>query len=98
MRTTLDIEDDILLAAKELARRDGTSAGRVISKLVRQALTQPVASSVGASEPAATYGFRPLASRGAWSPMNGSINCAMRKAFKATYARLAGCECADCAA
>jgi hypothetical protein len=40
MRTTLDIEDDVLLAAKELARRDGTTAGRVISHLLRQALTQ----------------------------------------------------------
>ncbi|MFZ2627772.1 MAG: hypothetical protein WAX67_02690 [Rugosibacter sp.] len=64
MRTTLDIEDDILLAAKELARRDGTSAGRVISRLVRQALTQPAAASVGANEPAAVYGFRPFPSRG----------------------------------
>ena len=27
MRTTLDIEDDVLAAAKELARRQGTSAG-----------------------------------------------------------------------
>lgn len=65
MRTTLDIEDDVLLAAKELARRDGTSAGRVISGLVRQALTQPAAlTASGVSEPAAVYGFRPLASRG----------------------------------
>jgi hypothetical protein len=40
MRTTLDIEDDVLLAAKELARRGGTTAGRVISHLLRQALTQ----------------------------------------------------------
>ena len=40
MRITLDIEDDVLLAAKALARHGGTTAGRVISDLVRQALTQ----------------------------------------------------------
>ncbi len=33
MRTTLDTEDDVLLAANELARRGGTTAGRVISHL-----------------------------------------------------------------
>jgi hypothetical protein len=65
MRTTLEIEDDVLLAAKELARRGGTTAGRVISDLVRQALTQPATAKVaGTGEPAAVYGFRPLPSRG----------------------------------
>ena len=38
MRTTLDLDDDLLEAAKELAAVRGTSAGRVISDLVRQAL------------------------------------------------------------
>lgn len=65
MRTTLEIEDDVLLAAKELARRGGTTAGRVISDLLRQALTQPVTSTANrAREPAAVYGFRPFPSRG----------------------------------
>ncbi len=65
MRTTLDIEDDVLLAAKELARRGGTTAGRVISKLVRQALTQTLPSpSSSTSEPVAIHGFRPFPSRG----------------------------------
>ena len=41
MRTTLDIDDDILLAAKELARAQGQSAGRVISDLVRQSFRKP---------------------------------------------------------
>ncbi len=40
MRTTLDIEDDLLIAAKEMARREHTSAGRIVSRLMRQALTQ----------------------------------------------------------
>jgi len=38
MRTTLDIDDDVLQAAKELARYDNTTAGRVISKLFRKGL------------------------------------------------------------
>jgi hypothetical protein len=37
MRTTPDIEDDVLLAAKEMARREHLSAGQVISRLVRLA-------------------------------------------------------------
>lgn len=65
MRTTLDIEDDVLVAAKELARRGGTTAGQVISDLVRQALTQSARTTANsAREPAATYGFRPFPSRG----------------------------------
>lgn len=39
MRTTLDIEDDVLQAAKELAQRDGSTAGRVLSELARRGLT-----------------------------------------------------------
>jgi len=42
MRTTLDIEDDVLQAAKELAERDGSTAGRVISSLARRGLMAPV--------------------------------------------------------
>jgi hypothetical protein len=38
MRTTLDIEEDVLQAAKELARRDGSTAGRVLSELARRGL------------------------------------------------------------
>jgi hypothetical protein len=43
MRTTLDIDDDVLAAAKELASGQKTTAGKVISDLVRKALTQPIA-------------------------------------------------------
>lgn len=64
MRTTLDIEDDVLAAAKELARRGHTSAGRVISDLARRALTLPAPVTGKAREPAALYGFRPFPSRG----------------------------------
>jgi hypothetical protein len=38
MRTTLDIDEDVLESAKELAARRGTTAGRVLSELARIAL------------------------------------------------------------
>jgi hypothetical protein len=41
MRTTLDIEDDVLQAAKELAQREGGTAGQVISSLARRGLGVP---------------------------------------------------------
>ena len=41
MRTTLDIEDDVLQAAKELAQRKGGTAGQVISELSRRGLNAP---------------------------------------------------------
>ena len=40
MRTTLDIDDDILSAAKELARYENKSTGKVLSDLARKALTR----------------------------------------------------------
>lgn len=39
MRTTIDIDDDVLLASKEIARRRGLSMGKVLSELARQALS-----------------------------------------------------------
>jgi len=39
MRTTLDLDEDVLQAAKELASARGVTAGRVVSDLVRKALT-----------------------------------------------------------
>lgn len=38
MRTTLEIDDDVLQAAKELAACRGTTAGQVLSDLARKAL------------------------------------------------------------
>ena len=38
MRTTLDLDEDVLQAAKELAAARGTTAGRVLSELARKAL------------------------------------------------------------
>ena len=39
MRTTLDIDDDILQAAKEIAATEGRTAGKVLSELARKGLT-----------------------------------------------------------
>jgi hypothetical protein len=38
MRTTLDIDDDILKAVKEIASNRGSTAGRVLSDLARAVL------------------------------------------------------------
>ena len=38
VRTTLDLDDDVLQAAKEMAALRGTTAGRVVSELARKAL------------------------------------------------------------
>lgn len=66
MRTTLDIADDVLQAAKERARRENKTAGEVISELARSALT--AAPRTGAtpkvSEPRSHYGIRPFPKRG----------------------------------
>ena len=63
MRTTLDIADDVLAAARERARRERSSIGEVISALARQALIS-AATPPTAREPKAVYGLRPIASRG----------------------------------
>ena len=41
MRTTLDIDEDVLLAAKEHAARERRSLGAVISALARESLRRP---------------------------------------------------------
>jgi hypothetical protein len=41
MRTTVDIEDDVLTAVKEIARRRGTTISNVLSDFARLALVQP---------------------------------------------------------
>lgn len=39
MRTTLDLDDDVVVAAKELAAGERRSLGSVISELARRGLT-----------------------------------------------------------
>ena len=63
MRTTLDIADDVLQAAKERARREKKTAGEVISELARHALTTPQ-SAPARKAVKALHGFRPFAKRG----------------------------------
>jgi hypothetical protein len=60
MRTTLDIEDEVLRAAKDIARRTQRTAGQVLSELARQALTGALAPTPTVAESRAFYGFRPL--------------------------------------
>lgn len=61
MRTTLAIADDVLVAVKERARREGRSAGDVLSDLARAALT----GGGDAGEVEEFHGFRPFPRRGA---------------------------------
>ena len=46
VRTTLDIDEDVLQAAKELAASRGTTAGKALSELARKALRSPRVSRV----------------------------------------------------
>ena len=74
MRTTLDIADDVLFAAKEVARLEKKPLGRVISELVRRAFAQTAGSlpyperiehvPPHVSERIASYGIHPLPARG----------------------------------
>jgi hypothetical protein len=77
MRTTLDLDDDLLLAAKELARREGKTAGEVVSELVRQALAErqaPPRRGKAGSRPKEFLGFRPLPRTGSTVVTNELIN------------------------
>ncbi|MFZ4508472.1 MAG: antitoxin [Fimbriimonas sp.] len=62
MRTTLDIADDVLLAAKEVGKREKKSAGQVISEMARKGLQ--ASTPMGGSKSEEFLGFRPLPSRG----------------------------------
>lgn len=93
MRTTLDIADDVLAAAKELARAQKSTAGAVISDLVRQALT--VQAGVGGNE-AALHG---LLYKDGWyvlPPRGGVVTNELidkiQEELDQEDARAAGCE------
>ena len=40
MRTTLNIDEDVLFASKEIAKKEGLSIGKVLSDLARRALSR----------------------------------------------------------
>lgn len=63
MRTTLNLDEDVLLAVRERARREKRSAGHVLSDLARQALTNQ-RGPAGEGRPD-HHGFQPLPRRGA---------------------------------
>lgn len=67
MRTTLDIDEDVLAAVKELARRRRLPAGRMVSQLLRQGLTgQGETDTLGnaaQNQSGSTIGFRPFAAK-----------------------------------
>ena len=62
MRTTLDIDDDLLVAAKEIYRRQGVSQGLVISCLLRAALTGSTETTAPTSKNSG--GFKPFPALG----------------------------------
>lgn len=64
MRTTLDIDDDVLNAAKERARHQRKTVGEIVSELAREALTGTAAIAPGVREFRSVYGFRPFPKRG----------------------------------
>lgn len=63
MRTTLALDDDVLRAVKERARREHRTAGAVLSDLARLALTQ-VQPTAGPTALESFYGFEPFPPRG----------------------------------
>ena len=63
MRTTLDIANDVLQAAKERARREKRTTGEIISELARRALNAPP-EPAHAPPPKVRNGFRPFPKRG----------------------------------
>ena len=62
MRTTLSIDDDVLIAVRERAARERRTAGEVLSELARAALTGGIPGPRG--EESSRHGFRPLPRRG----------------------------------
>lgn len=63
MRTTLDIDDDVLAAVKELAKRERKTAGKYASGLMREALHART-SRAAAEKSHGQYGFSPIPAGG----------------------------------
>lgn len=63
MRTTVSLDDDVLLAVRERARREHRTMGELLSELARQALTNPRQPAVSC-DPEGFHGFEPLPHRG----------------------------------
>jgi len=64
MRTTLNIDDEVLRAAREIARQRNLPTGVVVSGLLRQALTgQTPMARDNRDAPGSVGGFRPFTGR-----------------------------------
>ena len=63
MRTTLDLGDDVLITAKDIARREHRTAGEVITELARIGLRHTTKKRDVDPE-LALLGFEPIASNG----------------------------------
>ncbi len=86
MRTTVDLDEDVLMAVKELARIKGESIGRVLSELTRKGLLyrpipEPSGGPLMAREPAeteqktlASLGIHPFPYEGGTIPTNELVN------------------------
>lgn len=72
MRTTLDLDEDVLLASKDLARRQKLTAGEVISELARARLQ--VCGHDSRTRAAAKFGFEPIPKRVSAVVTNELIN------------------------
>ena len=71
MRTTFDLDDDVLAAAKALAKARQTTAGRIISDTMRRAIQLGLADAEpqpgadpGTAPPSHVFGFSPLTAPG----------------------------------
>ena len=80
MRTTLDIDDDLLAATKEIARKEGATAGQVVSRLLRNSMTgAALLARPGRGRRAAVAGFQPFPAKPGVVTTNEQVN-AMRDA------------------
>ena len=64
MRTTIDLGPDVLAAARDIARAERTSVGKIISRLLRQALSGGAGKPPAAVRAASVTGFLPIPARG----------------------------------
>lgn len=66
MRTTLDLEPDVLLQARQIAQMQRTSIGKTVSRLLRERFQAPQQTNAAADANGFVYrnGFAVLPSRG----------------------------------
>ncbi len=64
MRTTLNLDDDVLMAVKEVAKRESKTVGAVASRLLRNSLAGVAEDRAEYASAPAEFGFRPFPKRG----------------------------------